>query len=162
MQSLDRTQPYTTTFGPDTAIIPFFQNGLYYNSKGELVDIPHNRDRFSALGLPWPGSQQQQAANAPQQLQPQDDSPLQPPGQPAPTGLSTANALPIPPENQPPSPDPFDPLAGKSAAAIFGISQKLRAQLDVSDDADAYVPTLDNVAGNREFIVRHLEGMPSE
>lgn len=139
MRTLDRNAPYTTTFGPDTATIPFFQNGLYYKQDGTLAENKHNKDRLTALGFD------------PELL-------LNPPAA-APAGEPALN-VPIKDE-QPNSGEP-DPLNGANDVQVFGYAQRLRAQLDVSEDGDNYVPTLDNAQGNRDFVIRHLKGDTQE
>lgn len=155
MRTLDRSAPYTTTFGPDTASIPFFQNGLYYNQAGDLVDMAHNRMRLAALGKNADevfatgtdpekvvGNQLKQSATA---------------APPAPAMMTLEQTIPPPAVA-----DPTDPLAGKSDAQLFAIAERLRAQLDVSEDGDNYVPTIDNAVDNRGFIIRHLAGAPDQ
>jgi len=143
MLSLDRTAPMSTTYGPDTAGIPFYQDGLYFDRAGKLVDMPHNRSVVASRGMSW-----EQAIA--------DGS-----AAPAPVTYTQLGAQVV----QPPSPaepvaaeSPDDGLGGKSAAQVYAMSQKLRAQLDVEGDADVYVPTLENMEGNLEFIRKHLKG----
>lgn len=136
MLTLDRNAPMSVTYGPDTSVFPFYQDGLYFDRQGALVDMQHNRDAVASRGLSWDSAigREPQAA------------PMEPPA---------PSAVAVMVEAQPAA---DDGLAGKNAAQMFAIAQKLRAQLDVEADADQYVPTLENVDGNHEFIARHLKG----
>lgn len=137
MLTLDRNAPMSVTYGPDTAVIPFYQEGLYFDRQGKLVDMPHNRAQVALRGMKWEDAVAEDAApTAPEQA---------------------IVAPPAAPQVVAPS-SPDDGLGGKSAAQIFAISQKLRAELDVEGDGDPYVPTLENTDGNLEFVRRHLKG----
>lgn len=162
MRTLDRSKPYTNTFGPDTSTIPFFQNGLYYNHQGNLVDNKHNRLHLASLGinadqfLAAPAASAVPAASEPgvQNVPVADTN--------ADTNASTGHSTTLSLSSlEPPADDP-DPLAGHTDVQVFGLAQRLRAQLDVSEDGDNYVPTLDNAKGNREFVIRHLKGEGQE
>lgn len=123
MRHLDRSQPFQTTFGDDAAKFPFFQDGLYFDRHGDLMNIPHNQAVYKDRGL---------------------DIALDLAGDTAPAEQTGA-------------PAPDDELAGKSAEEIFAIAERLRAQLDVAEDEDNYVPTAEDAEGNVEFIRRHLK-----
>ena len=137
MLTLDRSAPMSVTYGPDTSVMPFYQEGLYFDRQGKLVDMPHNRAVIASRGMSW------DAATS----------------DPQPTDVQVVGApkvAELPQVVAPTAPD--DGLGGKNAAQIFAISQKLRAELDVEGDADPYVPTLENMEGNLEFVRRHLKG----
>lgn len=123
MRHLDRSRPYQNTFGDDAAKFPFFQDGLYFNQAGELMNIPHNQSVYAMRG---------------------QDIALDLEGDHAPAEQTGA-------------PAPDDELAGKDAKEIFTIAERLRAQLDVAEDEDNYVPTAEATEANVEFIRRHLK-----
>lgn len=41
---LDRSRPFGTTYGPDAGTLPYLQDGVYFNVRGDVVDCPYNRD----------------------------------------------------------------------------------------------------------------------
>lgn len=123
MRHLDRSRPYQNTYGDDAARFPFFQDGLYFNQAGELMNIPHNQSVYASRG--------------------QD------------IAIDLAGDTAAPEQTGAPAPD--DELAGKSPTEVFAIAERLRAQLDVAEDSDNYVPTAENAAENVEFIRRHLK-----
>lgn len=45
MKKLDRSRPVGQTFGQDSATLPFIQDGLYFDVRGELIDCPYNREK---------------------------------------------------------------------------------------------------------------------
>lgn len=53
------------------------------------------------------------------------------------------------------APAPDDLLAGKTSDEVFAIAERLRAQLDIANDADNYAPTAEATADNVDFIRRH-------
>src|SRR5579864_1043006 len=111
MPTLDRSKAYTVTYGPDASYIPFFQDGFYFDRDGELCNIKHNELQCAARSIRFPYKDA-----------------------PAPDTEVSENGV----KDETPAVDPNDPLAGKSAAQVFAIAQKMRAQLDVSGDQDAY------------------------
>ena len=51
MLHLDKSKPYQITYGEDADKFPFFQDGLYFDRTGNLMNIEHNRDVYAARGL---------------------------------------------------------------------------------------------------------------
>lgn len=45
---IDFNKPYGRTFGDDAATMPYIQDGLYFDSKGDLVDCQYNKDKLAS------------------------------------------------------------------------------------------------------------------
>lgn len=125
MLKFNPAQPHTTTYGPDAAKMPYFQNGLYFNNRGDLVDCDHNRSTLASRGSSF--------AEATKKVK----------------------ALPVTPADDKKAPE--DPLDAMSPADVFAVAERLRAQLDIANDEDNYVPTLEATDGNVAFIRRHTK-----
>lgn len=128
MRKFNPQQPYTRTFGEAPAGMVYFQDGLYFAADGTLTDCDHNRATYKARGQSFSDA-----------LRP--SIPLLPADPPAP----------------PAPPAPIDALDGMAPADVFAVSERLRAQLDVAEDADNYVPTLEATEENVAFIRRHTK-----
>lgn len=115
----NKEHPVTQTFGPDASKFPYFQNGYYFNAKGEWIECQHNRDVMVSRGLDFFAGERQ---------------------------------LP-----SPKAPEKMGVYAAMSVAEVFDEAQRLRARLDDEDDADDYVPVLENKDENIRFLDRHAE-----
>lgn len=128
MLKFNPQQPYTRTFGEAPAGMVYFQDGLYFAADGTLTDCDHNRTVYAARGQSFSDA-------------------LRPAAPPAPATSDTPPAPPV----------PVDALDGMAPADVFAVSERLRAQLDVAEDADNYVPTLEATEENVAFIRRHTK-----
>jgi hypothetical protein len=41
---LDRSRPFGATYGPDAGTLPYHQDGVYFDARGDVVDCKFNRD----------------------------------------------------------------------------------------------------------------------
>jgi hypothetical protein len=137
---LDRSRPFGQTFGAEAGALPIFQDNVYFNVRGDVVDCPYNR------------------ANSPHLFVRVDTvEPITPPDVVEPIAANVpgapVEAPVIPPDAS--KADIADILAGKTDAEIYTAAVKLRAMLDETGDADAFVPDPGDKSLNIGFLLRH-------
>lgn len=132
---LDRNRPFGQTFGADAGTMPLFQDNVYYNVRGEVVDCHYNREHSPHLFA------------AAESADSSDDAPVLPPKGAVKVQEEAAEQAGV-----------ADLLASKSDAEIYTAALKLRAMLDEADDADKYVPDPTDKDQNVAFMLRHSGG----
>ena len=141
---LDKSRNYSMTYGPDAARLPFYQDGLYFNAAGEMVDTPYNHEVLAQRGVA--------AASAAPISTVKVSSDLPPPA------ASTSPPSPPPPSLREPNPEVLLQLEHLSDEQIYQAAVKARETMDsIHDVTDGYEPNPVDREGNVNFIARNIE-----
>lgn len=126
---LDRTRSFGQTYGDDAGKMPLFQDNVYFTTQGDVADCWYNREHSPHLF----------ASGA-------ADEVAQP--------VKSDKTDKVEKDDKPPDPKAAS-LAAKTDTEVYSAALKLRAMLDESKDADAFVPDPSDRNANTDFILRH-------